>query len=277
MNKQTFNSPGLESETIEELTKKLIIANDALSSLKKEREMMLSNISHDLRAPVSAIRSTLDLIGSQKDMDTKELLEYIAVIDRRTKTMEALINDMHELFCIEDSSKKLELQTVNICSLLEEYYFDITCDSRFNEFELTAQIPENSEFLVKADIKLIIRILDNLFSNALKFTPKGGKITLGAESSDDINSDDRKSDGKNSGAESSDDKNSDGKNIIFYVSNTGEAIPKEYLPHIFNRTYTSQKARTPGSQAGSGLGLSIVKAAVERMGGRVSCTSNPDT
>ena len=112
MEKQTFLSPSIEPESIESLSQKLLEANLQLSNanrelekLQQERETMLANISHDLRAPITAIRSAIDYLTSGQNIRLEDYESSIRLIDHRTATLENLIQDMYYLFCVEDTSK----------------------------------------------------------------------------------------------------------------------------------------------------------------------------
>ncbi|HKM35859.1 MAG TPA: histidine kinase dimerization/phospho-acceptor domain-containing protein, partial [Lachnospiraceae bacterium] len=104
MKKNTFNAPGIESNTIETLSAKLLEVTDLLSKSneklkreQKEREEMLANISHDLRAPITAIRSAIDYLTSDQKLSKEDINSSLLLIDRRTKTLENLIQDMYYL------------------------------------------------------------------------------------------------------------------------------------------------------------------------------------
>lgn len=257
--KNHFSTPKLESETIESLSAKLLAAtveltrvNRELLRVQKEREEMLSNISHDLRAPITAIRSALDYLRDGEALSPEDMKSTIALIDRRTKTLEDLIQDMYYLFCVEDTSKELNFETVDVGLFLEEYFYDALADSRYDTHDMRLELPESLNCHIKIDIQKFVRVLDNLFTNAAKYTPADSRITLNAALSPDSSL------------------------LQISVSDNGPGIPEEALPNIFNRTYTVSSARTPGSAGGSGLGLSIVKAIVERHGGNVSCQSKEE-
>ena len=105
MEKQTFLSPSIEPESIESLSQKLLEANLQLSNanrelekLQQERETMLANISHDLRAPITAIRSAIDYLTSGQNIRLEDYESSIRLIDHRTATLENLIQDMYYLF-----------------------------------------------------------------------------------------------------------------------------------------------------------------------------------
>lgn len=246
--KNKFNAPQIENETIEELSLKLLKANEQLKKEQKERAEMLSNISHDLRAPLTAIRSAVDLLRSGQSLTMDDYVFSLNIIDRRTKNLENLINDMYYLFCVEDTSKELVFQKVQVLPFLEEYFFDLEADSRYETKKLFFDAPSDLKCQINIDIQKMIRVLDNLMTNAAKYSYDGAAITLKAELS-----------GAN--------------NLNISVIDTGIGIPSEAIPHIFNRTYTVSSSRTPDSSTGSGLGLSIVKAIIERMSGEVTCES----
>lgn len=254
--KPYFQSPAIESETIDSLSQKLFLANAqltaanrALEKATREREDMLANISHDLRAPITAIRSAVDYLTSGQEISMEDYRTSIHLIDHRTKTLEKLIQDMYYLFCVEDTSKKLELQTLDAVSFLEEYFYNTIPDRLYDNHDMVLDLPDDLHCQIQIDLQKMIRVLDNLFTNAAKYSGPGSRITLTAALAPA------------------------GDALIISVTDNGQGIPTESLPHIFNRTYTVSSSRTPGSTTGSGLGLSIVKAIVERHGGTVSCES----
>ena len=257
--KKKFEQPAITSESVESLSAKLLDAtaklaetNKELERLQKERSEMLANLSHDLRAPLTAIRSTVDYLNSGKVLSPEEFQSAVQIIDRRTKTLEKLIQDMYYLFCVEDTSKELNFETVDVGLFLEEYFYDALADNRYDTHDMCLELPDSLNCYIKIDIQKFVRVLDNLFTNAAKYTPTDSRITLSAALSPDSSL------------------------LQISVSDNGPGIPEEALPNIFNRTYTVSSARTPGSAGGSGLGLSIVKAIVERHGGNVSCQSKEE-
>ena len=247
MEKNQYLAPNIESETIENLTRQLVTANNELQKMQKERGEMLANISHDLRAPLTAIRSATNLLLSAESISREELVSTLQIIDRRTATLENLIQDMYYLFCVEDTGRELKLETLHAANLLEEYFFDAAVDSRYKEHHLHLDLPDDLDCFIHIDTQKFIRVLDNLFTNAAKYTPEGSDITLKARTKD--------------------------ARLIVSVMDNGEGIPAEAVEKIFERTYTVSDARTPGETAGSGLGLAIVKAVTERFGGSVCCES----
>lgn len=256
MKKTAFTSPEIKSQSAEELSRQLIettaklyAANEQLQKEQNLKKEMLANISHDLRAPITAIRSSIDYLTSGKSISKEDLDSSLQLIHRRTLTLENLIQDMYYLFCVEDTSRSLELETIDAAPFLETYFYDALCDAKYEDKQLTLELDTGLKCQVSIDVQKIIRVLDNLFNNAAKYSEAGAAITLQAALS-----------------ERSDF-------LTVSVTDTGYGIPKEAVEHVFGRTYTVSSARTPNSSTGSGLGLAIVKAIVERHGGTVSCKS----
>ena len=154
---------------------------------------------------------------------------------------------MYFLVCVEDETRPLDLEDVDLAPFLESYFYDAVIDSRYDSHDMQLDIPMDLNCRVNIDVQKTIRVLDNLFTNAAKYSGDGTTITLSCHTS--------------------------GKNATVTVSDNGRGIPAESLAHIFDRTYTVSSSRSPGSPTGSGLGLAIVKAVVEKEGGTVSCES----
>lgn len=256
MKKNSFASPAIESQTIEHLSKQLLettaqlyAANEQLQKEQTQKREMLANISHDLRAPITAIRSSIDYLTGGQALSQEELDSGLQLIHRRTLTLENLIQDMYFLFCVEDTARALEFEEVDGAPFFETYFYDAICDTKFDEKNMSLDIPEDLDCKLSIDVQKIIRVLDNLFNNAAKYSPEGADIALKVS------------------------KASDTGFLTVSVTDTGYGIPADAVDHVFGRTYTVSSARTPNSATGSGLGLAIVKAIVERHGGSVSCES----
>lgn len=254
MNKNPYQTPTLESDTIAVLSKqlmdtnsKLAEANEKLEANAKSRQEMLANLSHDLRAPITAIRNTLDIINSSKNISQEEFVSYLQLINRRTETLENLINDIYYLCSLE--STPLHLEKIDIITLLDEYYYDILCDKRFEQRILKLNMMADSPIYMNIDIHKFIRVLDNLFINALKFSEDNTDIILNAYM--DVVC----------------------QTFTIQVQDHGIGIPSNCLTRIFDRSYTVSSSRTPGNKSGSGLGLAIAKTIIEQHNGFIVCES----
>lgn len=248
--KQEFVEPQLSvselSHALFEANQKLAKVNQDLIATQRERDEIFANISHDLRSPITAIRNTIELLRSSDDLSKSEIDKMLDLMNSRSEYLEHLINDVFLLSSLE-VNKEMHMSDENIGMFLEEFFFTAEADSKFADRTLELSVPEDFPYTVSIDPNLFIRVLDNLFSNALKYSKEGALIELGAKFED--------------------------TKVVIWVKDTGIGMSKEHLPHIFDRTYRIDKARTPGSKSGCGLGLSIVKSIIERHNGTIYCES----
>ena len=149
-----FRSPSLEQETVEELSRRLLeitaqlnASNRSLQHLQQERTEMLANLSHDLRAPLTAIRNAVDYLTSGQSLSAQDIEGALTLIDHRTGTLEHLIRDMYELFTLEDPSHAFSFQELDAPAFLEEYFYTALPDSHYLYRRISMppflQIPEN--------------------------------------------------------------------------------------------------------------------------------------
>lgn len=250
--KKKFEQPKISADLVDELSQKLLAANNELKRVEEERTMMLENISHDLRAPLTAIRNTIDFIKDNrncdvKDMSKDEFKNMITLLDSRTKSLEVLIGDLYYLTCLDSKKDEFDFCEIPIGQFLEEYYFALEIDDTYKDYKLVMEVPENMKEIVMIDGAKMIRVLDNLFTNARKYSDAGSVIALGA--------------GKKDGE------------VFFYVQDNGRGIPEELIPYVFDRTFRVSKDRSPKGEPSNGLGLAIAKSIVNGHGGRIECKS----
>ena len=250
--KKVFRKPHVDSDTVAILSQKLLEANNELKKAETERKTMLENISHDLRTPLTAIRSTIDYLMQRNFSDSNELSHeemssYLKILDNRTKTLEVLIQDLFLLTCLDSGREEFHLEKIPFVQFLEEYFFAAEIDEKYSDNELVLEVDENINVFINADVGKMSRVLDNLFSNARKYSDVGSTITLRGYV----------------------------KNEKAYISvrDNGHGIPEEDIPFIFDRTYRVSRSRTPEKETSNGLGLSIVKSIVMHHAGEINCES----
>lgn len=245
MSNSEFEKPKLLQ--VEDLTLKLLEANRKIKTEEEERLRIMSDIAHDLRSPVNAIRGTIDYIISMRESDKlseEELDKMIEIMDVRTRGLQNLIRDLYFLLTLEQQSESVyKYEQVELGAMLEEYFYSVKMQefSKSRDFQLN--VPVDLNCIVNIDVEKIIRVLDNLISNAVKYSREGDKIVLSASELND--------------------------SVIFSVKDTGIGILPEHIDNIFKHSYQVSKARTPNVDTGSGLGLTIVKTIIEQHGGRV--------
>lgn len=254
--KKNFIPPGLSTE---DLSAKLLKActelqeaNEKLILEKKLRTEMFANISHDLRSPITAIRNTIEYLSSNSSISKKELETLLQLLNTKIINLETLINDIFLLTTLENINIPLHFESFEIGMYLEEYFFSCEAEQKYNKRILKLTVPEHFPYIVHIDNIHFNRVLDNLFTNAFKYSSEYDSITLGAHLS----------------------KEQD--HVIITVKDTGIGIPSDSITKIFERCYTVSSARTPGT-SGTGLGLSIAKTIVERLDGEIWCESEEGT
>lgn len=227
---------------LDELGKLTVIFNATLSRLEQlftAQRRFVADVSHELRTPLTVIQGNVDIIRRYGPDD-----DSLAAMSSESKRMTRLVGDL--LLLAQADSGQLPLQTENLelDSLLLEVFeqakllvADNGVSIRLGRFEPVR---------VHADPDRLKQLLLNLVSNAIKFTPPGGAVTLSVWP--------------------------DGPEALMAVEDTGEGIPAEDLPHIFERFYRVDKARAR-KQGGAGLGLSIAYWIAEAHGGRITVSS----
>lgn len=252
-NKSRFEIPELSVEELShalyEANLKLQNANQRLQQQEQDRLEFYSNISHDLRAPVTALSNSIEYMLSAGDLPKEELVSTLLIMQKRTRYLSGLINDIFLLSSLDSSDDKVKKETVDIRFFLEDYFYLCEADAHYENAALFLKIPQDFTLSMQIDPNLMRRVLDNLFTNALKYSKESPRITLGAYLS--------------------------GENLVIYVKDNGIGIAKEHLPRIFDRSYMVQQSRTPDHEGSCGFGLSIVKSIIERHNGQVRCDSIP--
>ncbi len=213
-----------------------------LRRLTRARRDMVANISHELRTPISSIRLLVDTlnqnIGRNPDRDTR-LLGKIAT---ETDSLQYLTQELHDLSMIESGKAIMRMVEIPFNTIAHNAIERMTAQIEKKKIALTNTIPE--EVRVLADPDQTRRVLTNLISNSVKFTPSGGNITFSALASESM--------------------------ITIRVADNGAGIPLQERTRIFERFYQVDSARSSGPQGGgSGLGLSIAKHIVEAHGGQI--------
>ena len=207
---------------------------------------MVATVSHELKTPLTSMQMAVHLLLEEAVGPlTPKQVELLLAARQDTDRLLAMINDLMDLTRIEQGRFTLDLAPVEPAALLAaavERFGPAAEDAHLSlESEAAPGLPA-----VRVDRERVEHVFDNLIGNALAHTGKGGKVRLSAEA--------------------------DGTDVRFTVTDTGEGIPAEYLPRIFERFF-----RVPGSrrQSGAGLGLAITREIVTAHGGRIDATSRP--
>ena len=211
----------------------------------RARRQLLADVSHELMTPLTAIRGYAETLALPQFVPaSKEGQRAVKVIQEEGERIERLVGDLLDLARFEAGGMSMAQESVDVDELFErvaERHAKMAEDKN-----VTIVIdPHEDDLRLVGDPHRLEQVMQNLAANALKHTPPGGIIRLNGSRSD--------------------------RHITLTVTDTGVGIPPEHLPHVFDRFYKADQSRLHAG--GSGLGLSIVKAIVERHGGRVSARS----
>jgi two-component system OmpR family sensor kinase/two-component system sensor histidine kinase BaeS len=213
-----------------------------LERAEKLRRNLVGDVAHELRTPITALQANLYAILDDAYPMTKA---EITGLYEQTRMLSRLVDDLHELSLAEAGQLTLDRKPVNLNATLEDFVapFRSVAENKQIRFQLNLSpgLPP-----VTIDEERINQVLHNLFSNALRHTQAGGEISISVARN--------------------------GAGLCVAVRDTGEGIPAEHLPNVFERFYRADFARSRQA-GGSGLGLAIAKAIVEAHGGQVEVVS----
>ncbi len=210
--------------------------------LEAVRKEFVANVSHELRTPLSVIKGYVEtLVDGQGDIPADDQAQFLKTIQRHTERLNSLLEDLLTLSRLESINPGLNREVIDLGRMLGQVADDYRSrpTAAGHIIELTVD-PDLQPVLV--DPLKISQVWENLIENALKYTPKGSKIGLSVRLQ--------------------------GREAVICIRDNGPGIPKEDLPHIFERFYRVDKGRSR-EKGGTGLGLSIVKHIVQLHGGRV--------
>ena len=234
----------------------------AEQALQSKRDL-IANVSHELRTPVSTIRAHVDWLlltaeqtrlaaadAGSTPLDRQELFNYLDIIERETVRLSALIEDLLDLSRIESQGPALAVEAVDVAALITEITHSLgLMAQRERKIKITLDLTEPLPS-ARADRTRLSLVLLNLTRNALNYTPAGGIISIGAAQADL-------------------------SHVALWVADTGIGIAPAELPHVFERFYRTDASRSRHT-GGAGLGLAIVRAQVEAMGGTIEVESVVD-
>jgi len=231
--------------TVEERTKELLKAKEQAEESDRLKSAFLANMSHEIRTPMNGILGFAELL-KEPGLTGKEQQDYIKIIEKSGARMLNIINDIVDISKIEAGLMKIEIQETNVNEQIQDIYtfFKPEVEAQGMTISFSTPLPAK-EAILKTDREKVYAILTNLVKNAIKYS-NTGTIEIGYNKGD--------------------------CDLEFYVKDTGIGIPNDRHGAIFKRFI---QADIPGewAQQGAGLGLSITKAYVEMLGGKIRVES----
>lgn len=229
------------------LTQLLIQAKEKAEESDRLKSAFLANISHEIRTPMNGILGFAELLKNP-DLTSDMQERYIQIIEQSGNRMLNIINDIIDISKIESGQMNINIGETNINQLLKDLYVFFSPEAKKKGLDLSLSIDfsdDEDEFPILTDHTKLAQILSNLIKNAIKFT-KQGYINFGYEV--------------------------DSSEITFYIEDSGVGIPDNQIDMVFERFRQGSSLLTRNYE-GAGLGLSISKAFVEMLGGRIWVTS----
>src|SRR6266480_5736856 len=216
-----------------------------LKRLDQIRSDFVANVSHELRTPLSILRGYIETLLDNPKTSREELSRILEVMERHSKRLGLLVDDLLNLARLEASDTNLDISQVRVSELFNNVIRDWKGKLGKKNLKVVVDLPPDAP-VIRADGTRLQEVLYNLLDNALKYSRENGEIRLQAAGR--------------------------GSEIVLSVSDNGIGIGKDDLPRIFERFYRADKAR--GRElGGTGLGLSIVKHIAQLHGGRVEAES----
>ena len=225
------------------LTGVIVVFHDItrMRQFENTRKEFVANVSHELRTPLSIIKGYVETLLDEQPPDEETARQFLQTVQRHSRRLEALIADLLSISALESQQARLNFEPVSMRAAAQTVVDELARQAFERFVAVSLEIPETLP-AVRADAQRLHQVLFNLLDNAIKYTPSGGHVTIQAGEKDGF--------------------------IETTVADDGPGIGPEHLPHVFERFYRVDKARSR-ELGGTGLGLSIVKHIVQSHTGRV--------
>lgn len=216
---------------------------DELSSIEMLTNDFVSNVSHEIKTPLSVIQSYA-LALQKENVTAEQRKEYTETIITASEKLNTLVTNVLKLSKLENQKMVPTWEEYDLCGQLAECA--LAFENLWESKNITFTADMDDKAVIRADRNMLDMVWNNLLSNALKFTPPGGSVTLEQTSDEDI--------------------------VTVTVSDTGSGMDEKIINRIFDKFYQGDISH---AQEGNGLGLALALRVVELMGGQISAKSNP--
>lgn len=216
--------------------------------IEKSKDELITNVSHDLRTPLTSIIGYLGLIEDKQYRSEEDILKYTHTAYEKAKQMKTLVDDLFEYTKVQQHGAPVNIMKIDLNQLIEQLTASFELEAQHRGIEITSSVIPNP-LMIEADPEKLGRIFNNLVSNAFKYGNGASYIRIDARQENDM--------------------------VVVKVANDGTPIPEKALDHLFERFYRAEASRSRAT-GGTGLGLAIVKSIVDLHHGSVKVTSNED-
>ncbi|KRL27914.1 sensor histidine kinase [Limosilactobacillus frumenti DSM 13145] len=214
--------------------------------IEKSKDELITNVSHDLRTPLTSIIGYLGLIEDKQYRSEDDILKYTHTAYEKAKQMKNLVEDLFEYTKVQQHGAPVNIMKIDLNQLLEQLTASFELEAQHRGIEITSHV-EPDPLMLEADPEKLGRVFSNLVSNAFKYGNGASYIKIDARQR--------------------------GTKVVVKVSNDGTPIPAESIDHLFERFYRAEASRSRAT-GGTGLGLAIVKSIVDLHHGTVKAESN---
>ncbi|PER31860.1 sensor histidine kinase [Bacillus cereus] len=221
---------------------------ESIENEKKSQEMkteMISNISHDLRTPVTSLIGYADLLGNQLHSNREECEQYVSILKRKSYELKNQVDDLLEYCQINYREIELHKSVVNMKAFIEQIMIDFV--PQLDDADMSFCINGDKELHVEMDVTLMVRLFENVISNSIMYGKDGKQILIQISKRD--------------------------MNVEIEIKNFGQCIPNENLPYVFEKFYRGEKSRSSYT-GGKGMGLAIARSIAELHKGDITVRSN---
>lgn len=235
------------AKSFNQMVDKIQEADKKQKELEKMRQDLVAWAGHDLRTPLSSIRLLVEALSDEYVTDPAEIKNYLSQTKKHVDNLSLLIDDLFQISQLDSGGIPLALEKACLSDLISDTLESFSNEAKQKGISLIGSVEEGVD-PIKLDVLWLGRALNNLVSNAVRYTPEGGQIKIIAEHKDN--------------------------NVMVSIHDTGDGIISEDIPHVFERFYRGEKSRNR-SGGGAGLGLAIAKGIVEAHQGSIEVESHP--
>jgi sensor histidine kinase len=214
-------------------------------AIEKSKDELITNVSHDIRTPLTSILGYLGLIVNQPNVESADAKRYAEIAYSKAEQMKLLVDDLFEYTTTRPNGAPLRLNDIPIVNFLEQVAADFELEAQKRKMAIEV-LPNNRDVVLELDAEKMVRVINNLLSNAIKYGHEDSVITMEVLKNDGV--------------------------ITIAVRNAGDPISKEVLEQLFARFYRAEASRSKET-GGTGLGLAIAENIVKSHGGMMYAES----
>jgi len=231
---------------VQEMSERIVRQLQRLQHAERSRRELLANVSHDLRTPLASMQGYLEtLLLKQGTLPPEEQRSYLEIASRHCERLGKLIHELFALTKLEAHEVEPQFEPFSVTELVQDVVQKLQLAAGKRGLRLDSGLT-GRQVEIHADIALIETVLENLIENALRHTPRGGRVRVEVEPQ--------------------------ASRVALHVTDTGRGIASEDLPNVFERYYHADRGEK-GDAGGTGLGLAIVRQIVELHGGEIRVES----